>query len=173
MFKRTTYTTNWIVNDTINNTFKNLSFSLADVPNYTEFTTLYDQYSLRGVAFCLIPKFNVNTMVDIVPPVWSILDYDGTFPTTSTAMLQYQNLHMVRGQKWHKRYLKPRCLGVVYNAGLTNANAPKKNQFIDTQDINVPHYGATIMLPPGNTGGDSPFAYDLKVTYYLAFKNVR
>lgn len=173
MFKRTTYTTNWIVNSTLTNTFKNITFSLADVPNNTEFTNLYDQYCIKAVSLCLIPKFNVNTMTDIVPPVWSVLDYDGTFPATQDAMLQYNNLHMTRGQGWIKRYFKPRVLQQIYQAGLTNANSPKRSQFIDCQNINVPHYGATIMLLPGNFGGDSPFAYDLKVTYYLAFRNQR
>ena len=172
-FKRSTYQTNWVLNDTINNTFKSLEFYLSSVPNHTEFTSLYDQYCIKKVVFTLIPKFNVNTLTDIVPPVWSVLDYDGTFPTNQDGMLQYQNLHTTRGQTWHKRVLTPAILTNQYN-GLTTAYTPKKGQFIDCQNDSVPHYGARIMLLPGVTGGsETPFAYDLKTTYYLAFKNVR
>lgn len=66
-FKRSTYQTNWVLNDTINNTFKSLEFYLSSVPNHTEFTSLYDQYCIKKVVFTLIPKFNVNTLTDIVP----------------------------------------------------------------------------------------------------------
>lgn len=170
-FKRSTYQTNWIVNDTITNSFKDLTFTLADVPNHTEFTSLYDQYKLSKVVFTLIPKFNSNEpFTGIVPPTWSILDYDGAFPNTPTAMLQYTNLHMVPGQKWHKRVLVPKFPNSVYKSSVTSGYQPNTG-FLDCNDDTVPHYGATVMLMP--TGVEGPFAYDLKVTYYLSFKNVR
>lgn len=169
-FKRTQMYTNWIVNNSTFNQLKSYTFLLNELPNHTEFTNLYDQYQIKGAQVTLIPKFNVNTIVDIVPPTWSTLDYDGSFPTTDTQMLQYQNLHTVRGQRNHKRYLKPALLQQAYQ-GLTTAYAPKKNVWIDCSNDAVPHYGVTFMLPP--IGATEPFAYDLKVVYYLAFKNVR
>lgn len=172
-FKRTTYTTNWLATNTGLDMFKNLTIKLDDVPAHTEFTNLYDQYKIAKVVATLIPKFNsvdpLNPSSIVVPPTWSVLDYDGTFPTTENAMLQYQNLHQIPGMRWHKRVFRPRFLTEQYN-GLTTAYSPKTG-FIDCNYASVPHYGATFMSLP--TGGEAVYGYDLKVVYYLAFKNVR
>lgn len=173
-FKRTAYLTNWLTNDTIIDKFKNFTVQLSDVPGYNEFIQLYDQYKIAKVVVSLVPMFNtsepLNASSSTVPPTWSILDYDGGFPATRNAMLEYQNLRMVNGHKWHKRVFVPRMQATVYN-GVTSAYVPRTG-FIDCGSSGVPHYGATFMaLPIG--GVDGPFSYDLKVTYYLAFKNVR
>lgn len=177
-FKRLTYTNAALVTSQLSPQFLNLTFTLQDVPNYTEFTALYDQYCIKGVKFTLMPRFNsalpapdVGTNVSSQPPqTWSVLDYDGGFPTTQTAMLQYQNLKMLPGTKWHSRYVVPAAQVEIFN-GISTAYAPKKKLYIDTANPDVKHYGATIMVPEVNTS--SSVTWDLKTTYYLAFKNVR
>lgn len=168
-FKRVVYEETAILNNTVTDTIQSLTFSLDKVTNHTEFTALYDQYQIKGVKFTLIPKFSETIINDNVPPTWSILDYDGSPPTNRTAMVQYQNLKTVPGNKWHSRYLKPAIAAAVYN-GITTGYGERKNVWLDCNNDAIPHYGATVLLPPVVNG---PFSYDLKTTYYLAFKNVR
>lgn len=173
-FKRSQYQNAWICSQIGSASFKNLEFKLSDVPQVTEFTTLYDQYCIKGVRFTLMPRYNVNTPLTgtpQIPQVWSILDFDGSFPTTQDGMLQYQNLKMTPGTGYHKRYLVPAISNAIFNGGITTAYSVKKRQWIDCSDPSVPHFGGTVMIPSVNA--DSESCWDIKVTYYLAFKNVR
>lgn len=180
-FKRTTYTNAFLTTSTTAPSFKDLEFKLSDVPNFTEFTALYDQYCIKGVKVVFMPRFNVALSNSIdplnypvssqIPQVWSILDYDGANPTTQNAMLQYQNLKITKGTSYHNRYVIPAVVNEVYNSPTTTAYAPKKKVWLDSANTSVPHYGMTVMVPEANTSSSA--AWDVKITYYLAFKNVR
>lgn len=177
-FKRTVYQNALLKSSQLANVFENFTFKLEDVPNYTEFTALYDQYCIKGVSITIMPRYNIAaptpdggvSATGQVPQTWSILDYDGSFPTTEAGMLQYQNLKMQKGTSWHKRYVVPAVSAEIFN-GITTAYAPKKRVFIDTANPDVKHYGICVMIPVVNT--DTDCAWDVKTTYYLAFKNVR
>lgn len=168
-FKRATYKINAITATSGGPSFVDFTFQLADVPNHTEFTALYDQYCIKGVKMEFIPRFNVANLGDTIPELFSIVDYDGSAPSTEPGFLQYQNLKMTRGTQIHKRYLKPAVLPQVFQ-GVTTGYSIKKNQWIDSADDALPHYGVSTWLP--TSGANNP-SWDLKVTYYLAFKNVR
>lgn len=171
-FKRTTYQVNFIQSGALDS-FQNLVFQLNQLPNYTEFTSLYDQYQIKGIKFVLMPRFNSGEVaLSSCPPTWSILDYDGSFPVNNASMLQYQNLKMKTGYGNHARYLKPAISAELYESPVGTAYGPKKNVWIDAQYPDVPHYGATVMIPANVGPGENVF-WDLKITYYLAFKNVR
>lgn len=171
-FKRTQYYTGWLATNTTLPQFKAIQPRLSDVPNYTEFTSLYDQYCIKKVVVTLIPNFNVNALPTAVPATWSILDYDGSFPNTTDGMLQYQNLKMKRGTSWHTRVFTPRILDTIYSSPLGSGYAPKRGQFIDAANPDVLHYGCEFMTQAIGITEDV-YYYDMKITYYLAFKNVR
>lgn len=171
-FKRSAYTAGWITASNSSDQVVSFEFALSGLPSYTEFTTLYDQYMIKGAKFTLIPRFNVanSANVDLPSQVFSILDFDGTPPTTLNQMMQYENLKMTRGTDLHKRYLKPAVLPQVYN-GITTGYSMKKNVWLDCSNDSIPHYGATVCIPQVNSL--ESIKYDLKVELYLAFKNVR
>lgn len=126
---------------------------------------------IKGISAVLIPRGNVDGVSQpFSTPTWSILDYDGNFPTTIAGMNQYQNVRMKRGTSLHKRYLKPAVAPAVYNTLTTTAYAVKKNVWLDCAFPNVPHYGLAFGVD--NTPAQA-ISFDLKVTYYICFKNVR
>lgn len=148
-----------------------LRFQLNFVPSHTEFTSLYDQYQIKAVKAQLIPK---HTMTDqgIAEQgnMWSCIDYDDvTVPTSLNTILQYQNARRSRMHRTHKRYLKPMIATEIFNTGLTTAYAPKRNVWIDAAIDTVEHYGLKFWFD----SVPQTVTYDLMVTYYLAFKNVR
>lgn len=170
-FKQTQYYPAWLTTNTSTEVIQNIQFSLGALTQGTTFADLYDQYMIKGISAVLIPRGNVDGVSQpFSTPTWSILDYDGNFPTTIAGMNEYQNVRMKRGTSLHKRYLKPAVAPAVYNTLTTTAYAVKKNVWLDCAFPNVPHYGLAFGVD--NTPAQA-ISFDLKVTYYVAFKNVR
>ena len=159
----------------------------SDIPNFIEFQNLYDQYCIKGVKVTLFPKFtqmqgietnpvaNLTFNYNALPQIMSVLDYDdlgGSYTTND--LVQYQNLKMTRGHKLHSRYFKPAVATAVYSGGVTTAfSAISKNKWIDTQRTDVIHYGCYGLIDSTNIANGVAVEYDVKVDYYLAFKNVK
>lgn len=167
--------------------------TLADVPNYTEFTSLYDQYQIKGIKITLYPKFSEVAGVgeqtvggisgygslNLMGQIASVIDYDGISTTPSmNDLVQYQNLRITRGHQTHHRYFKPAVASSVFKntSALTSAYGMVKNKWLDCSNADVTHYGLYGIVDLSNL---SPsflgvnVDYDVKVDYYLAFKNVR
>lgn len=156
-------------------TFGASEFDLATMPNFTEFTALYDQYKITAVKWQLLPRGNsaeigLSSVQGLQGQVFTVLDYDdGNAPTSINQLTQYQNLKMTRNTVTHTRYLKPRFNMEVANVVATAANAPRTG-WIDVANDQVRHRGVkyAIQAPTNAT-----YVYDLMITYYMAFKNVR
>lgn len=182
-FKRSVYLSGNIVTSVTSDTFTNQFFSLSNVPNYTEFTNLYDQYKINAVKVTLIPRGNTAEITASSGAstvfqgqsvgVFSVIDYDDTAALANiNEACQYQNMKMTRATQQHSRYLKPRFnLLSVTNQG-TGATGASQNTrgWLDCDYINVPHYGVKWAL---QQNVNYNLTYDVKIDYYLAFKNVR
>lgn len=151
-------------------------FTLNSLPDFTDFTALYDQYMIKGIKYTLIPRIsNAGPSGAVGNPsilgnIWSVLDYDDTnVPPSLNTLLQYQNVKRTQYHKIHKRYFKPAVeLGV--GSPLTSS-AVKKYQWLDVANTAVPHLG--IKLWVDGSLGSYPLEFDLQVKFYMAFKNVR
>lgn len=182
-FKRSVYLSGNIVTSVTSDTFTNQFFALSSVPNYTEFTNLYDQYKINAVKVTLIPRGNTAEITASSGAstvfqgqsvgVFSVIDYDDTAVLANiNEACQYQNMKMTRATQQHSRYLKPRFnLLSVTNQG-TGATGASQNTrgWLDCDYINVPHYGVKWAL---QQNVNYNLTYDVKIDYYLAFKNVR
>lgn len=169
-FKRTAYVPAYVTSSAVSDVAFKLESTLADVPNFTEFTTLFDRYKIGGVLFKLIPRFNVAPVGPSTPSqVMTCLDYDGNGPTTIAALNQYQNKKTTRGTAIHKRFYKPAILTAAYQSLTSTGYVPKWNQYIDTTASTLPHYGLYGIIP----ACVADVTYDLEVTYYIQCKNVR
>lgn len=182
-FKRSVYLSGNIVTSVTSDTFTNQFFALSNVPNYTEFTNLYDQYKINAVKVTLIPRGNTAEITASSGAstvfqgqsvgVFSVIDYDDTAALANiNEACQYQNMKMTRATQQHSRYLKPRFnLLSITNQG-TGATGASQNTrgWLDCDYINVPHYGVKWAL---QQNVNYNLTYDVKIDYYLAFKNVR
>lgn len=178
-FKRSVYYSAWTANSTTTDIFVNYYGVLNVLPNVSEFTSLYDQYRINGIKVTLIPRGNqsdIGTASGTVAQsvgVFSVIDYDDISPLTSlNQALQYQNLKMTRSHQIHSRYFKPRILNsVLANAGTgAVANAGSTRGWLDVNSGDVPHMGVKFVL---QQSPNSTQTFDVKIDYYLAFKNVR
>lgn len=171
-FKRVQYIPSWHqINAGNPGTGQALNFSLSQVPNASEFTLLYDQYQIKGVKVHVIPKFTETAIGKFQGNMWSVLDYDdATVPTALSPLLQYQNVKRTRMQKMHKRYIRPCVATEIFNTGITTTYSPKRNVWIDCASDTTEHYGMKLWFDGLNS---DTVIWDLQLTYYLAFKNVR
>lgn len=171
-FKRTAYYSGFISGSTLLDTYGSLIFQLQNVPNAGEFTSLFDQYMIKGVKVVFMPRANsaeIGTNQGLVKFFTAIDRDDNTAPTSIAQLLQYENMKCTASNRDHSRYFAPRVAKTVYNTALTSGFGQAGPTWLDCDNAAVPHYGikyALQQLPAGNQ------SYDIKVTYYLAFKNV-
>lgn len=171
-FKRTDYIEKWqLVPNGANNYV--YQFSLAQVPNATDFTNLYDAYQIKAVKLSIIPR---STEAEISTTAYSyqihsVLDYDDGTPLTSlNDYVQFESYKTTNPFRQHNRYLVPAMeQGVLNTGGVIVPAVQKKRQWLDTQFATIPHNSVKIHIR-NDLGVEVPF--DLKVTYYLAMKQV-
>lgn len=178
-FKRSTYLSGIVSANSTSDVFGTQVFSLSQVPKFSEFTELYDQYKINLVKWYLIPRGNqsdvgTSTTTGQLMGVFSALDYDdNTAPTSIQDIMEYQNSKMTRSYQMHKRVLKPRARVNVVGSGGAGVNGQimgSKNPWIDCNAPTTPHFGVKYVLQQLPAGTQM---YDMKIDFYLAFKNVR
>lgn len=175
-FKRALYRQDAFLVSSSVDTVGALTFQLSDLPNYTEFTNLYDQYSVRGIKLSLIPRFSQVSNVSATlgnnesPQIFSAIDFDDSSPPNSANdLVQYQNCKITRGHKVHARYWKPSSLNAMYRSATSTGYNVRKGQWIDTSQADVPHYGFKFVMTKTQ---NITLVYDLHVEFYLAMKSV-
>lgn len=104
------------------------------------------------------------------PKVFSVLDYDdATAPLNINEILQYQNVKTTQFGRSHIRYLKPKITPQLGDLSTLVNMRSVGTGWVDMSNTNVPHYGIKGIITPSSTA----LAFDLQITYYLAFKSVR
>lgn len=175
-FKRSIFIPTAYQTSVTGDTFGSYMFALNNLPNFSEFTTLFDQYKILGGKWTLIPKSTeANVGSGAVASsefnsIMSVLDFDDNNPPSSiNDLVQYQSYRVTRGNKVHSRYLKPCAVQAFYNSPISTAYGPKRNVWIDINNAGVPHYGIKYCIPQTA----SVIKYDAKVDIYFACKNLR
>lgn len=131
---------------------------------------------IKAVKLEFIPRFNNATMitpaggVTLGSSIHSVLDYDdGNVLATLNDYVQYESYKNTRSGRTHKRYLVPALETGVAGNGLNVLAQQAKRKWCDTDVPQVDHYGVKVYFEPANVDT----VYDIKTTYYLAFKNVK
>lgn len=153
------------------------SFTLAGLPSASEFTSLFDQYKIKGVKLRLLPRGNSSELTGAaggnIGNVGSVIDYDdGAAPTGGMSQItQYQSFKLTRSSQEHIRYFKPRINAAAINsvAGGTQ-NKLNTRGWLDCDVSTTEHYGLKVVVPAPPAGS---IVFDAIVTMYLCFRNVR
>lgn len=172
-FKRTVWLPGWNTTTAGTNSFTGLNFRLSQLPNITDFTNLYDQYKICGVKVEVIPQYDnaqVNaTPVAIVTQNFHVTDYDdSTTPPNMDALMQHQDVKRVPSTRIIKKFIKPCFATQIFNTGITSTYGARRG-WIDCATPDTEHYGMKF----GFSANPVAFTYGLRMTFYLAFKQVR
>lgn len=163
------------------------TFQLSDIPQVATLVELFDMYKINGVGY----KLTLLQTTQGAPAscqVAIVRDYDGqSGATTSTwnELLERSNckLHNIQAQStrnFAKCYITPKIANTVWNGALASGySTPGKKQWIDCGSPSVPHFSIITGINPyqGTTypqpGLSGTFVFQLELTYYLSFKQIR
>lgn len=151
-------------------------YSLSLVPNYTEFTGLFDQYAICGAKITFVPQMNEgyasSASTAIIPYVWGYHDRDGGGPTTEAEFLERGVTKPLLLNRTRSIYCShPRSQNTLLNTGSTETHQMNKmNSWIDCATPAVPHYGSYFLLAPGTYSG---WTCKVFVTLYMKFRGLR
>lgn len=188
MFKRTAYigtvTASISAAGTPSPVASAFAFSLSQVPNVSEFSSLFDQYKLTGVRMRITPALTQGISSPLFgtsaalgySKVHTAIDYDdNTAPTSEDELLEYGSLKSTTAFKDHTRYIKPKLLQQVYRSALSTSYAPKSSVYLDMATSDVPHFGLKLWVSAPNTpaGTAGSISYKIYQTMYFTCKNVR
>ena len=158
--------------DPVSGTGLAYNFSLNDVPGYTEFTNLYDQYKICGVHMTFFPKQQLNTTISPIDHAKANARFlmcidlnDGTAPSTADEVRQYESCQVGSILDRHEIYVKKPLF--------LNASGQNVSDWVATSSPSLNWFGVKCYAEPNNRTGSEDFTYSIEAVYYLCFKNIK
>lgn len=127
-------------------------FSFQDIPDYTDFTNLYDAYIMDEVEIHFnLRTVGTNNQQQDFPTLYVAPDYDGDgTPLAVAAVTTKERCKMHQLSQFHntaKIVVRPRAATSIYKGGVTSAYGwSPSNQLIDMNNVDVQMYGAVHWL---------------------------
>lgn len=125
-----------IICDGINPSVGTFNFSLNDLPNYTEFTNLFDQYRIDKVEIEWLPEYTVLSDGGVTSPAVNVqvntaVDPCGFSVTTVNDVLQFKTLLTSGISEKHRRVFTPKYLvdGIIPVSMLMSSSSPSINHY--------------------------------------------
>lgn len=153
-------------------TFGAFNFSLSDLPNYTEFTSLYDMYKINCVKITIIPQQTQSISIGSInnpnasARFFSAIDYnDGSAPTSIDDIRQYQSCKMTPILRTHKR--------VIFKPKILDTNGFSISPWMATTTPSANYYGLKYAVEPMESTTTTTMTYTVEAKLYMSFKQVK
>lgn len=144
----------------------------VNMPNLTEFTTLFDQYKLLTFTVEFRPRFSeapVNLV--LLPTMYWIHDKDDATAITASQMMEHAR---VRSQRMNRPVFItvkfPTIMQPVYQSAVSTSYAPRKTIWLDMANSSVPHYGVKYFI---QGGASTSYTFDVRVHWTFLCKHQR
>lgn len=164
------------------------SFRLSDVPDYTEFTNLFDQFRLNKVVIRIIPMAtSVSTGAAYASNVgqscvlfhWALDQDDQTLPTNSESgvdTMRNRQGYRVRniysgGGRPITIVFRPHFARTLYNTSTTSAYQPARG-WLDNNSSGTPHYGLKCITEAVSGGSVQVLFFKIEAKYFFSFKGI-
>lgn len=165
-----------LTSSTTDRDFYAFVFRLIDIQGYTAFTAMFDQYKILKVMVTIIPRQNVNAPSftgNVGAPLITVIDHDGFggLPTSGD-LLAYQTCIESSPLSTLRRVVYPSFRSSALDEKNNNSlgSATRQRGWVDCANPNIAWHGLFLMLPQTTTVN---LQWDLRMEYYLAFKDVR
>lgn len=151
-------------------------FALDDLPSYTDFTVLFDQYKINWVEMNMVSNANWKVMNNSSAEhlsdtrLFIAKDFDGAPPTTMATLLQIDNIQLIdiAEDGVHKVSVKPK-----HNLLTAASGTSSQTGWIDCATPSVPHYGIVLGgYGLTNTGSHYP-VIRITARVNVSFKSAR
>ena len=152
--------------DGINPTFAGLAFSLDSLPQYTDFTNLFDMYRITKVEIDWLPEYTELTDAALVSNAVNVrfnsaVDLaDDAAPSSVDEILQYQQLVSTGITRPHARSWKP-------TINMSETNIPCYC-WVPTSEAGRKHHALKVAIPPTGVA----MTFRSRVKYYVECANV-
>lgn len=149
---------------------KSVTFKLNYLPNYSEYSALYDQYMITKVAVKLVPRGNVSSIgSDLGSNLLSVIDYNDSGVLSSVDQAnEYATVKRTTDRRMHTRVFRPMFLRPAYVSSISTGYSSTRG-WISISDPGVVHYGLKFVWQ--NSSLLEEVEYDMYTTYYVKFKN--
>lgn len=135
-------------------------FTLDMLPDYTEYTSMFDQYKIKGALYKITPYTSSvqgpygaaatgsNQPVSCI--IHSVIDADdaNALPASSTGLNSMREYNTYKTSNFFKngypcinRFVYPRLATAAYGSGVFSSYANQKPLWIDANSPQVQHYG--------------------------------
>lgn len=154
-------------------TLYTIDFRLNQLPNYTEFTDLYDQYKINAVKLSFLPSQTQSISLSSTNNstqgrFFSAIDYnDANSPVSIDELRQYQSCKWTSMYRPHKRFFRPKIQdrGASYTPGKPWINCTSPDQ---------QYLALKVGIEPTNaTAPSTSLYYNVEAKFYMSFKNVK
>jgi len=162
-------------------------FQLTDVVNYTDFTTLFDNYKIDKVVYQMQLLTNPEAFVDITPsltnkgvehwyPVmWYVMDNDDSAVPTLAQLREKQGIkrkvlkpNQIISFTVYPKFQKQTYAGPGGLVGYGPASG-----WLDCADAGVPHYGIKGCVDFHQNLNTLQYNIEVTAKYYLSFKGAQ
>lgn len=153
--------------------FAAVNFQLSDIANVSQFQTVFDEYRITAVkltcSFGTVVNFAPTATTIVECPIFiSAIDTDDSSTPTYANLLSHDTC-LIHGSTTRSftRWLRPEVALAAYQ-GTFAGYGSKANQWIDTQSVNVQHYGFKLGLI--NVQASTSDHMIIHATYYIEFR---
>lgn len=163
------------------------AFRLSDLPDYTEYTNMFEQYRVNKVTLKITPMATEvsaggavsSTATQSAVIFHYCLDYDDAArPTASAAGVDA--LRQRSGYRMRNVYagngkpiiisFSPKLLEEAYQSGVGTAYQPKKSSWIDEGYPNVLHYGVKCITESVSGGSAMQHFFKVETRLHISLK---
>jgi hypothetical protein len=157
------------------NTIYQLAPSLSSLDQASTYTALFDQYKIAKVTHTFRPQFNkanFSAATDLVPLIYTVIDYDDTAVVGEAGLRQYQTCQLHECERFSVTYT-PHVANALSGGGVFTSYGNIPAQWIDCNSGSVVHYGLKVGITAGNSGQTNLQKWELITYIEIHFKNVR
>ncbi len=155
------------------------NFKLSDLPNYTDFTALFDRYRFVAVVARFIPttqKTEVGSATSLIgdnPIVYTVIDYDdSSTPLSLDELRQFDTAQSNQIGTYFERVLVPRAALGSYSGTFASYSQAPQRMWHDCNSPNIQFYGLKWASTAFSTSGTVAL-YQIEVDYIMEFSNPR
>jgi len=152
-------------------TFGAFSFRLNEVPNYTEFTAMYDQYKINAISITFYPQLTGvtsyigSTTIQNARFLTAIDLTDNTPPSQMDDLREYENCECHSATETFTVYIS--------NPRFIDSNGALRTGYLATTSPSTTYYGLKYGLDILSPSAAGTYTYRCEAVYYMSFKAIK
>jgi len=156
-----------------------VNFQFDNIVQYTDFTTLYDQYKITGILAYVRLMTNPDSQAastQIFPTLWWITDYDDDTTPSLTTIKEKQGVKrtpLLPGRQIKIFIKNPHVDSMIYNGITGTGYATLRNQWVDCNSPAVPHYGLKMCVDTEGVTQAGNYYLSIEYKYYFSCRGAQ